>query len=118
MHVAFLTDANSRCVVGWRATPTLRTVLAPDELDQALYDYILDGPLVHHCDCRSQHLAIRFTDGMLEAGVEFSVVSRDYAEDNALAETINGLHKTEVIDNLGIWKGLDNTAYATQEFVA
>jgi putative transposase len=115
VYVAFVTDAYSRRIVGWRATTTLRTDLALDALEQALYDRALDGPLVHHSDRGSQYLAIRYTDRLLDAGITASVGSRGGAYDNALAETINGLYKAEVIHHLGPWKGLDDVEYATLE---
>ena len=118
VYVAFVTDAFSRRIVGWRATTSLRTDLALDALEQALYDRETDGPLVHHSDRGSQYLAIRYTDRLLEAGIESSVGSRGDAYDNALAETINGLYKTEVIHHLGPWKGLEDVEYATLEWVA
>lgn len=118
VYVAFVTDAFSRRLVGWRATTSLRTDLALDALEQALYDRELDGPLVHHSDRGTQYLAIRYTDRLLDAGIESSVGSRGDAYDNALAETINGLYKTEVIHHLGPWKGLEDVEYATLEWVA
>jgi transposase InsO family protein len=118
VSVAFVTDARSRRILGWRATTTLRTDLALDALEQALYDRALDGPLVHHSDRGSQYLAIRYTDRLLDAGITASVGSRGDAYDNALAETINGLYKAEVIHHLGPWKGLDDVEYATLEWVA
>ena len=118
VYVAFVTDAFSRRIVGWRATSTLRTDLALDALEQALYDRELDGPLTHHSDRGSQYLALRYTDRLLAAGIESSVGSRGDAYDNALAETINGLYKAEVIYHLGPWKGLEDVEYATLEWVA
>lgn len=118
VYVAFVTDAFSRRIVGWRAATTLRTDLALDALEQALYDRELDGPLTHHSDRGSQYLALRYTDRLLAAGVESSVGSRGDAYDNALAETINGLYKAEVIYHLGPWKGLEDVEYATLEWVA
>jgi transposase InsO family protein len=118
VYVAFVTDAFSRRIVGWRASTSLRTDLALDALEQALYDRDTDAPLVHHSDRGSQYLAIRYTDRLLEAGIEASVGSRGDAYDNALAETINGLYKTEVIHHLGPWKGLEEVEYATLEWVA
>lgn len=118
VYVAFVTDAYSRRIVGWRATTTLRTDLALDALEQALYDRALDGPLVHHSDRGSQYLAIRYTDRLLEAGIEANVGSRGDAYDNALAESINALYKAEVIHHLGPWKGLEDVEYATLEWVA
>lgn len=118
VYVAFVTDAFSRRIVGWRATTSLRTDLALDALEQALYDRALDGPLVHHSDRGVQYLAIRYTERLLEAGIESSVGRRGDAYDNALAETINGLYKAEVIHHLGPWKGLEDVEYATLEWVA
>ncbi len=109
VYVAFVTDAFSRRIVGWRATRSL---------EQALYDRELDGPLVHHSDRGAQYLAIRYTDRLLDAGIESSVGRRGDAYDNALAETINGLYKAEVIHHLGPWKGLEDVEYATLEWVA
>jgi putative transposase len=118
VYVAFVTDAYSRRIVGWRATTTLRSDLALDALEQALYDRALDGPLVHHSDRGAQYLAIRYTDRLLEAGIESSVGSRGDAYDNALAESINALYKAEVIHHLGPWKGREDVEYATLEWVA
>ena len=118
IYVAFVTDAFSRRIVGWRASKSLRSDLALDALEQALYDRETDAGLIHHSDRGSQYLAIRYTDRLLEAGIESSVGSRGDAYDNALAETINGLYKAEVIYHLGPWKGLEDVEYATLEWVA
>jgi len=118
VYVAFVIDAFSRRIVGWRAATSMRSDLALDALEQALYDRETDGPLVHHSDRGSQYLAIRYTDRLAEAGIEPSVGSRGDAYDNALAETINGLYKAEVIYHLGPWKGLEAVEYATLEWVA
>ena len=118
VYVAFVTDAFSRRIVGWRATTTLRTDLALDALEQALYDRETDAGVIHQSDRGSQSLAIRYTDRLLEAGIESSVGSRGDAYDNALAETINGLYKAEVIHPLGPWQGLEDVEYATLEWVA
>jgi putative transposase len=118
VYVAFVTDAFSRRIVGWRASTSMRSDLALDALEQALYDRETDGPLVHHSDRGSQYLAIRYTERLVEAGIEPSVGSRGDAYDNALAETINGLYKAEVIYHLGPWKGLEDVEYATLEWVA
>lgn len=118
VYVAFVTDAFSRRIVGWRASTSMRSDLALDALEQALYDRDTDGPLVHNSDRGSQYLAIRYTDRLAEAGIEPSVGSRGDAYDNALAETMNGLYKAEVIFHLGPWKGLEDVEYATLEWVA
>lgn len=118
VYVAFVTDVFSRRIVGWRVSRSLRSDLALDALEQALYDRETDGPLVHHSDRGSQYLAIRYTDRLLEAGIASSVGSRGDTYDNALAETINGLYKAEIIYHLGPWKGLEDVEFATLEWVA
>lgn len=118
VYVAFVIDVFARRIVGWRAAATLRSDLALDALEQALYDRTLDGPLVHHSDRGVQYLAIRYTERLAEAGIEPSVGSRGDSYDNALAETVIGLYKTEVIRQAGPWRGLDDVEYATLEWVA
>ncbi len=118
VYVAFVIDAFSRRIVGWRATGTLRSDLALDALDQALYDRETDGPLVHHSDRGSQYLSIRYTERLAEAGIEPSVGSRGDSYDNALAETVIGLYKTEVVRRDGPWRGLEDVEFATLEWVA
>ena len=92
VYVAFVIDAFSRRIVGWRATGPLRSDLALDALEQALYDRDTDGPLVHHSDRGTQYLSIRYTERLAEAGIEPSVGSRGDSYDNALAETVIGLY--------------------------
>ena len=118
VYVAFVTDAFSRRIVGWRASTSMRSDLALDALEQALYDRETEAGLIHHSDMGSQYLAIRYTDRLAEAGIEPSVGSRGDAYDNALAETINGLYKAEVIYHEGPWKGLEDVEFATLEWVA
>ncbi len=118
VYVAFVTDAFSRRIVGWRASRSMRSDLALDALEQALYDRETDARLIHHSDRGSQYLAIRYTDRLAAAGIEPSVGSRGDAYDNALAETINGLYKAEVIYHQGPWTGLEDVEYATLEWVA
>jgi transposase InsO family protein len=118
VYVAFVIDVFARRIVGWRATTSLRSDLALDALEQALYDRELDGPLVHHSDRGVQYLAIRYTERLAEAGIEPSVGSRGDSYDNALAETVIGLYKTEVIRQAGPWRGLEDVEYATLEWVA
>jgi transposase InsO family protein len=118
VYVAFVVDVFSRRIVGWRASSSLRTDLALDALDQALYDRDTDGPLVHHSDRGSQYLAIRYTERLADAGIEPSVGSRGDSYDNALAESVIGLFKTEVIRHAGPWRGLDEVEYATLEWLA
>jgi putative transposase len=118
VYVAFVIDAFSRFVVGWQASRSLRTDLALDALEMAIWQRHgdLEG-LVHHSDRGSQYLSIRYTERLAEAGAACSVGSRGDSYDNALAETIIGLYKTELIGRRGPWKGIDEVEYATLEWV-
>jgi transposase InsO family protein len=118
VYVALVIDAFSRFIVGWQASRSLRTDLALDALEMAIWhrQAQLDG-LVHHSDRGSQYLSIRYTERLAEAGAVTSVGSRGDSYDNALAETIIGLYKTELIRRRGPWKGLDQVEYATLEWV-
>ena len=118
VYVAFVIDAFSRYLVGWQASRSLRTDLALDALEMAIWRRRggLDG-LVHHSDRGSQYLAIRSTERLAEAGPVTSVGSRGDSYDNALAETIIGLYKTELIRRRSPWKGIDDVEYATLEWV-
>jgi transposase InsO family protein len=118
VYVAFVIDVFSRFIVGWRAATSLRTDLALDALEQAIWTRHgdLDG-LVHHSDRGSQYLSIRYTERLQDAGIEPSVGSVGDSYDNAMAETIIGLYKTEVIRMRGPWKRLDDVEYATLEWV-
>ena len=118
VYVAFVIDVFSRRIVGWRASVSMRTDLALDALEQAVYDRETDAPLVHHSDRGSQYLSIRYTERLAAAGIEASVGSRGDAYDNALAESVIGLFKTEVIRHAGPWRCLDDVEYATLEWVA
>jgi putative transposase len=118
VYVAFVIDAFSRFIVGWQASGSLRTDLALDALEMAIWrrQAQLDG-LVHHSDRGSQYLSIRYTERLAEAGAVTSVGSRGDSYDNAMAETIIGLYKTELIRRRGPWKGIDDVEYATLEWV-
>ncbi|MCY7412779.1 MAG: IS3 family transposase [Salinibacterium sp.] len=118
VYVAFVIDVFSRRIVGWRASASMRTDLALDALEQAVYDRETDGTLVHHSDRGSQYVSIRYTERLAAAGIEASVGSRGDAYDNALAESVIGLFKTEVIRHAGPWRSLDDIEYATLEWVA
>jgi putative transposase len=96
----------------------LRSDLALDALEQALYDRETDQDLVHHSDRAVQYLSIRYTERLAEAGIEPSVGSRGDSYDNALAETVIGLYKTEVIYKDGPWRNFDAVEYATLDWVA
>ena len=118
VYVALVVDAFSRFLVGWQAARSLGTDLALDALELAIWrrQGQLEG-LVHHSDRGSQYLAIRYTERLAEAGAVTSVGSVGDSYDNALAETIIGLYKTELIRRRGPWKGLDQVDYATLEWV-
>lgn len=118
VYVAFVIDVFSRRIVGWRAHTTMRTSLVLDALEQSLHDRETDGQLVHHSDRGSQYLDMRYTSRLTEAGIAPSVGSTGDSYDNALAESVIGLYKTEVIHRRGPWKGFDEVEYATLEWVA
>ena len=117
VHVAFIVDVFARYIVGWRVSRSLKTDLVLDALDQALWSRSTTDKLIHHSDCGSQYLSIHYTERLAEAGIESSVGSVGDSYDNALAETINGLFKTEVIRKRGPWKNIDEVEYATLEWV-
>jgi putative transposase len=116
-YVAFVIDVFSRCIVGWRVSRSLRSDLALDALEQALHARPHDDKLVHHSDRGTQYVSIRYTERLAEAGIERSVGSVGDSYDNALAETINGLYKTEVIRRSGPWRNVDDVEYATLVWV-
>lgn len=117
VYVAFVIDVFSRAIVGWRVSSSLRSDLALDALEQALHTRAPDERLVHHSDRGVQYLSIRYTERLAEAGIERSVGTVGDSYDNALAETINGLYKTEVIRRRGPWRNIDAVEYATLEWV-
>jgi transposase InsO family protein len=117
VYVAFIIDVFSRMIVGWRVSRSLRSDLALDALEQALYARPDSEHLVHHSDRGVQYLSIRYTERLAEAGIESSVGSVGDAYDNALAETIIGLYKTEVIHQLGSWRNVDHVEFETLNWV-
>jgi transposase InsO family protein len=119
-YVAFVIDVFARRIVGWRVSNSLRSDLALDALEQALYDRQLDGTerLIHHSDRGVQYLSIRYTARLAVAGIEPSVGSTGDSYDNALAESVIGLYKTEAIYRRGPWKGIEDVEFATLEWVA
>jgi transposase InsO family protein len=117
VFVAFVIDVFSRTIVGWRATSSLRTDLALDALEQALWARPDTDHLVHHSDRGGQYLSIRYTERLVEAGIEPSVGSVGDSYDNAMAETVIGLYKTEVIRRRGPWRNLEAVEFATLEWV-
>ena len=119
VYVAFVIDAFALRIVGWRVSGSLRTGLALDALEQALYDRQKSDTeeLVHHSDRGVQYLSIRYAERLQEAGIEPSVGSVGDSYDNALAETINGLYKTEVIRQQGPWRNIEDVEFATLTWV-
>jgi putative transposase len=119
VYVAFVIDVFARRIVGWRASASLRTDLALDALEQVIYDRCDTdtGDLIHHSDRGTQYLSIRYTERLADAGIELSVGSRGDAYDNALAETVIGLFKTEVIRRCGPWRSLEAVEFATLDWV-
>jgi putative transposase len=117
VYVAFVVDVFSRAIVGWRVSSSLRTDLALDALEQALHARRGTEGLVHHSDRGVQYLSIRYTERLAEAGIERSVGSVGDSYDNALAETIIGLFKTEVIRRRGPWRNIEAVEFAVLEWV-
>ena len=117
VYVAFVVDVFSRSIVGWRVSSSLRSDLALDALEQALHARPHDDRLVHHSDRGVQYLSIRYTERLAAAGLERSVGSVGDSYDNALAESVIGLYKTEVIRRRGPWRSIDGVEYATLEWV-
>ena len=119
VYVAFVIDAYARRIVGWRASRSAQAGFVLDALEQALHARrpFARGGLVHHSDRGSQYLSIKYTERLAEAGIEPSVGSVGDSYDNALAETINGLFKTEVIHRRGPWRNLQAVEFATLAWV-
>ena len=119
LYVAFVIDVYARRIVGWRVSKTMHTDFVLDALEQALYARQPDrDQLVHHSDRGSQYVSIRYTQRLAEAGIEPSVGSRGDSYDNALAETINGLYKAELIHRRGPWKTREAVEIATLNWVS
>ena len=119
VYVAFVIDAYARRIVGWRVSRTAHASFVLDALEQALHDRrpVHRGGLVHHSDRGSQYVSIKYTERLVQAGVEPSVGSVGDSYDNALAETINGLYKAEIIHRRGPWRSLEAVEFATLEWV-
>lgn len=118
-YVAFVIDVYARRIVGWRVSSSMRTDFVLDALEQALYDRQPDqNALIHHSDRGSQYVSILYTERLAQAGIEPSVGSRGDSYDNALAETINGLYKTELIHRRAPWKTKESLELATLEWVS
>lgn len=119
VYVAFVIDVYARFIVGWRVSRTAHAGFVLDALEQAIHDRkpVGKGGLVHHSDRGSQYLSIKYTERLAEAGIEPSVGSVGDSYDNALAETINGLYKAEVIHRRGPWRSFEAVEFATLEWV-
>jgi transposase InsO family protein len=118
VYVAFVIDVFARRIVGWRVSASLRTDFVLDALEQAIYDRCPDlNALVHHSDRGTQYLSMRYTDRLAEAGIAPSVGSRGDSYDNALAESVIGLFKTEVIQRKGPWRHVEMVEFATLHWV-
>ena len=119
VYVAFVIDAFSRRIVGWRVSSSLHADIALDALEQALYDRAVNEntDLIHHSDRGVQYVSIRYADRLNEVGIEPSVGSVGDSYDNALAETINGSYKTEVIRQQGAWRSIEDVEFATLAWV-
>jgi transposase InsO family protein len=119
VYVAFVIDAYARRIVGWRASRTAHASFVLDALEQALHDRrpAHRAGLIHHSDRGSQYVSIKYTERLAEAGIEPSVGSVGDSYDNALAETINGLYKAEVIHRRGPWRSFEAVEFATLEWV-
>jgi transposase InsO family protein len=120
LYVAFVIDVFARRIVGWSVSDSMRTDFVLDALEQALYarQPDRDDALIHHSDRGSQYVSIRYSERLAEAGIEPSVGSRGDSYDNALAETINGLYKAELIHRRAPWKTKAAVELATLEWVA
>jgi len=118
VYAAFVIDVFARRIVGWQVSRTAHAGFVLDALEQALHERRpVKGGLTHHSDKGSQYVSIRYTERLLEAGIEPSVGSVGDSYDNALAETVIGLFKTEVIRRHGPWRSLEAVEYATLEWV-
>jgi putative transposase len=119
VYVAFVIDAYARRIVGWRVSRTAHAGFVLDALEQALHARRPTGGagLVHHSDRGSQYVSIKYTDRLAVAGIEPSVGSVGDSYDNALAETINGLYKAELIHRRGPWRSFEAVEFATLEWV-
>ena len=117
VYVAFVIDTFANRIVGWKASTTQDTQFVLDALEQAIHARRPAEKLIHHADRGSQYVSIKYTERLADAGLEPSVGSVGDSYDNALAETIIGLFKTEVINRLGPWKSKDQVEWETLQWV-
>jgi putative transposase len=119
VYVAFIIDAFARRIVGWRVSRTAHAGFVLDALEQALHERrpLRSEGLIHHSDRGSQYVSIKYTERLAAAGIEPSVGSVGDSYDNALAESVNGLYKAEVIHRRGPWRSMEAVEFATPEWV-
>jgi putative transposase len=117
LYVAFIIDVFSRMIVGWRVSNSMSAELTLDALEQALWAREVKDRLIHHSDRGSQYLSIRYSERLTDAGIDPSVGSKGDSYDNAMAESVIGLFKSEVIYRRGPWKNIESVEYATLEWV-
>jgi len=118
-YVAFIVDVYSRFIVGWRVSRHMRTDFVLDALEQALHARQPEAHhLIHHSDRGSQYLSVRYSERLAEAGIEPSVGRTGDSYDNALAETINGLYKAELVNKAGPWKSVKALEWETLNWVS
>ncbi len=116
-YVAFVIDVFSRHIVGWHVSSSLHSSIAINALEQALWARDPSNGLIHHSDRGVQYLSIRYTERLAEAGAVSSVGSKGDSYDNAMAESVIGLYKTELVRRKGPWRGVDDLEFATMEWV-
>ena len=117
VYVAFIIDVYSRMIVGWRGSSSMSAEFTLDALEQALWAREVKDRLIHHSDRGSQYLSIRYSERLADAGIDPSVGSKGDSYDNAMAESVIGLFKSEVIYRRGPWKSIEPVEYATLEWV-
>ena len=119
VYVAFVIDVFARRIIGWRASTSMKTQFVLDALDQAIWQRKTQDNkgLVHHSDRGSQYLSIKYTERLAEAEIDLSVGTVGDAYDNALAECVIGLFKTEVINQIGPWKSMREVEWETLKWV-
>lgn len=117
VFVAFVIDVFARRIVGWRVSTSLKTELVLDALEQAVHDRADTDGLVHHSDRGCQYLSLRYSERLAECGIRPSVGSTGDSYDNALAESIIGLFKTEIIRRRGPWKSIEAVEFAVFQWI-
>ena len=116
VYAAFVIDVSGRRIVGWRVAASMKTELVLDALEQALYSRSIEE-LIHHSDHGVQYLSIRYTEYLAENGIQASVGTTGDAYDNAMAESVIGLFKTEVVRRKGPWRNMEMVEFATLDWV-